>query len=109
MAYEMIKGFDNAEKAWRYKPSGDIDIHTSNGFQNEVLRDFKEKPADIVIDAADLIYLDSTGLGAIIAIYNEISKEGFSISFENVRKFVRKLLNITDMDKLFNIRSELDE
>lgn len=109
MDYEMLKKFDNAEKAWRYTPVGDIDIHTSSAFQNEILRDFKEKPADIVIDATNLIYLDSTGLGAFIAIYNEISKEGFDLSLENVRKFVKKLLKITDMDRLFNIRSELDE
>ena len=108
MEYELVKKYDDAERAWRYEPSGDIDIHNSKSFQKEVLKNFKEVPSDVVIDAKNLIYLDSTGLGAFVAIYKEVSGGGYSLVFENVRKFVRKLFQITDMEKLFLIRSESD-
>lgn len=109
MEYVLNKNYDEENKEWIYEPSGDLDIHSSNSFQNEVLRDFKSKPSDIVIDGENLIYVDSTGLGAFVAIYKEISGDGYSLSFENLRKFIVKLFKITDMEKLFEIRSEFDE
>lgn len=109
MEYVLNKIFDENKEEWIYKPSGDLDIHSSNSFQNEVLRDFKSKPADIVVDGKNLIYVDSTGLGAFVAIYKEISADGYSLAFENLRKFIVKLFKITDMERLFMIRSEFDE
>ncbi len=109
MNLEMTKNFDDVQKCWEYAPVGDIDIHNSQEFQTQILADFKEKPASVVIDARELRYIDSTGLGALIAIYKVLSEAGYSLAFENIRKFVLKLIRITDLDKLFEIRSEWNE
>lgn len=109
MGLDMTKNFDDAKKCWVYAPVGDIDIHNSQDFQSRILADFREKPASVVIDARELRYIDSTALGAFIAVYKVLSEAGYVLAFENVRKFVLKLFRITDMDKLFEIRSESDE
>lgn len=109
MGLDMTKNFDDVKKCWVYAPVGDIDIHNSQELQSSILADFREKPASVVIDAKELRYIDSTGLGALIAIYKVLSEVGYSLAFENIRKFVLKLFRITDLDKLFEIRSEWNE
>ncbi|NLM06057.1 MAG: STAS domain-containing protein [Tissierellia bacterium] len=100
----MDKVYNEELCQWEYRPVGDIDIQNSNEIKKEILGDFSEKEGDILIDGKDLEYIDSTGLGAIIAIYKEVNDRGKKIIFTNLAKFVHKLFKITDMDKLFEIR-----
>lgn len=109
MSYNMTKEYDEANTCWNYYPKGDVDIHSSNEFKKEILRDLETKKADILIDAKDLVYMDSTGLGALITVYKEVDKNGNKIYIDNIRKFVLKLFKITEIDKLFTIRSESNE
>lgn len=109
MSYKLTKKFNESTNEWIFIPEGDIDIHNSSLFKDEVINSYKEKNAEIVIDGKDLVYVDSTGLGAFITIYKEINSKGHKIIFENIRKFVLKLLKITDMNSLFIIRSEFNE
>ncbi len=51
---------------------GDLDINTCDEFRDDLLEEYKKNPKDIRIDATDLSFIDSTGLGALIKVYNEI-------------------------------------
>lgn len=84
-------------------PSGDLDILSSPGLQEEVLNLYREEPKDIVMDFEDLNYLDSTGLGVLIAIYKELTEDGHEICIRNAKPNIRKLFFITDLDKAFGI------
>lgn len=101
----MDKIYNEEACQWEYKPVGDIDIHNSNDIKKEILEDFNNKEGDIFIDGTGLEYIDSTGLGALIAIYKEVNDRGKKIIFTNLAKFIHKLFKITDMDNLFEIRS----
>ena len=90
MNYEMNKVFDEVEKALIYSPKGEIDISSSHEFQKEIISDYNVSKTDIFIDAKDLVYMDSTGLGSLIAIYKIVNEGGHKIVIENVRKFILK-------------------
>ncbi len=57
----------------------------------------------IVLDFADLEYLDSSGLGAIVGLKVSALNRGFCVlELVNLTPRVRKLLNITNLLQLFS-------
>ncbi len=106
---EMLKNFSNEEDKWIFQPIGDVDIHNSEDFKSEILDLYNEENKDIIIDGSNLNYVDSTGLGALIYIYNEVHEKGNTIYLDNLKPNILKIIDITALDKVFNIRGGEDE
>ncbi|MGF0040243.1 STAS domain-containing protein [Peptoniphilaceae bacterium SGI.131] len=83
--------------------SGDLDINTVDEFRKEVLEKYDDKDLDIIFDLNDLEYIDSTGLGAIIAVYKKVKEKGKNLTVVNAKKNIKKLFFITELDKIFNM------
>ena len=83
---------------------GDLDINTCDEFRDDLLEEYKKNPKDIRIDATDLSFIDSTGLGAFIKVYNELRDNNHKIYIDNIKKHVNKVFTITEMDKIFVIK-----
>lgn len=83
---------------------GDLDINTCDEFRDDLLEEYKKNPKDIRIDATDLSFIDSTGLGALIKVYNELRGNNHKIYIDNIKKHVNKVFTITEMDKIFVIK-----
>jgi anti-sigma B factor antagonist len=92
---------NNAETGmWEFKLAGEIDISNAHDFKKQLEAALAEKRQSVTIDLLELNYIDSTGLGVIISAYGLIKKDGFSIKVLNPRDNVRKLLNISGLDKI---------
>ncbi|WP_353094591.1 STAS domain-containing protein [Tissierella praeacuta] len=109
MSLNIEVQFDEKENKWIFLPNGEIDIYTSPKFKEEVLKSFNSKETDIIIDGKDLKYVDSTGLGALISILKKLKDSNFKIYLSNVKPNIRKIFDITELDKLFIIRGEVNE
>ena len=109
MSLDIDSQFDEKQELWVFKPQGDLDIYTSSQFKEEVLKHFNEKETDIIISGEELEYVDSTGLGALISIFKTIKEKEAKIYIENVKPNIRKIFDITDLDKLFIFRGEGNE
>ena len=93
---------DNTEKGtWEIKLIGEIDINNAQIFQGRLETALSGKRQDITLDLSDLEYIDSTGLGVIIGTYTSIDDEGLKIKIVNPKNNVKKLLNISGLDKIF--------
>ena len=64
----------------------------------------KDRIVDIYIDAKELNYIDSTGLGTIIGIYKILKEDDKQIYMENLKPNVRKMFKITDLDQIISIK-----
>lgn len=106
MSLELQVYFNEDKDAWVIEPEGEIDIYTSPSFKNKVLNSYMEKKTDIIIDGNDLEYIDSTGLGALISILKAIEEDEHKIHLINIKPNIKKLFDITELDKLFIIRGE---
>lgn len=84
-------------------PIGEIDIHTSPMFKDEVNRIIDKKIINIVINCSSLDYIDSTGLGALIAILKRVKEKNLNLKIINLKPNIYKLFDITGLDKIFNI------
>lgn len=103
MNLTIQKHYDEPSSAWVLAPHGDIDIFSSSFFRDEMLAAWSEKKADIHIDASELSYIDSTGLGAFISLYNKMKQEGNEIYLNNLKPNIKKLFVITDLENVFHI------
>ncbi len=83
---------------------GDLDINTCNEFRDDLIEEYNKDPKDIRIDATELSFIDSTGLGALIMVYNIIRNNDHKIYIDNIKKHVNKVFTITEMDKIFIIK-----
>jgi anti-sigma B factor antagonist len=48
-------------------------------------------------------FMDSTGLGALVAIYKKCVEKGGNIKLKSLRPEVEKLFKLTRLDKVFEI------
>ena len=83
---------------------GDLDAHTCNSLKEKVEEMLKDEVVDIYIDAKELDYIDSTGLGTIIGIYKILKEDDKQIYMENLKPNVRKMFKITDLDQIISIK-----
>jgi len=101
MALSITANDNMVSCVWEFKLNGEIDISNAQYFKQQVDTALAEKRQSISIDLSDLSYIDSTGLGVIIGVYSSIKKDGLTIKVFNPRDNVKKLLNISGLDRIF--------
>lgn len=106
MSLNITVNYDKNENKWVFIPEGEIDIYTSSKLKKEILYNFEKNKADIIIDGIKLNYIDSTGLGALISILKRLKENEYKIYLSNIKPNIRKIFDITELDKLFIIRGE---
>lgn len=104
MASELIMTEENSENVAKVVISGEIDIYTAQQFKEKLYRIVDSSSKDVVIDCSGLDYIDSTGLGIFVGALKKARLADRNISLENIKDNIRKLFNITGLDKLFIIR-----
>lgn len=109
MSFNTNVKYSNEENMWIFMLEGDMDIYTSDVFKEQAIKSYEEKEADILIDGEKLDYIDSTGLGALIGILKILQESDHKIYLTNIKPNIRKLFDITELDKLFNFRGENNE
>jgi anti-sigma B factor antagonist len=64
---------------------------------------------NILLNLAQVSYVDSAGLGAIVSAYTTITREGGSLKLSNVTKKLQDLLSITKLLTVFETFDSEDE
>ena len=64
--------------------------------------------ASLVLDLANLNYVDSAGLGALVEAHTTAVKLGIDIKMANLIKSLRDLLNITKVVTIFEVHDSVD-
>lgn len=100
MTLRIQKSFNRKEGLWNITPEGEIDISTAPVLRSCLNEAFNEEEGNIVLDFDHLCYMDSTGLGVIIGAYSRMKEKGYCIVLRNPRENIKKLLSITNLDKL---------
>jgi anti-sigma B factor antagonist len=63
----------------------------------------------VLLNLAQVSYVDSAGLGAIVAAYTTMTREGGSLKLANVTKKLEDLLSITKLLTVFETFDSEDE
>jgi anti-sigma B factor antagonist len=88
--------------------SGEIDVHTSPGL-TDALRAGDAASKRLILDLSAVTFLDSTGLSAMVAALNRTHQQDGSMSLVGPAGVVRRVLAITELDRVFAIYDVLDD
>ena len=79
---------------------GDIDLYNVNELKEQLQNCQAE---NILIDASDLQYIDSTGLGVLVSSRNKLKEKNGTIKIVGLKPHIYKIFALTSLDKIFEI------
>lgn len=85
-----------------------LDAAASGAFKKAVTDGVRPEAVKVLLDLGAVEFVDSTGLGAIVAIMKRLPSDG-ALVIIGARQPVRRLLQITGLDRLFRQFSTVEE
>ncbi|TCB94332.1 anti-sigma factor antagonist [Micromonospora zingiberis] len=79
---------------------GDLAYTTASPLRTEVDRELRAGPAVLVLDFADLQFIDSTGLSVIVHAWRAGQQEGVTLRLCAVPRFLETILDMTGVTGL---------
>jgi anti-anti-sigma factor len=77
----------------RFRLAGEMDVATS-GFVNDavIAALASDSVRDVILDVADLSFIDSSGMGTLVACQRAVAVRGGTLRLENLAHVVRRQL-----------------
>ncbi len=87
---------------------GALDAHAAPGFKDRLAELIQAGHGRIVLDLEAVEFMDSTGLGALVACMKRLGGSG-SMALCGAREPVLQVLRLTRMDRVFPITNDAGE
>lgn len=78
--------------------SGKLNFKDHSNF-NAMITDLKSKGKHVTLDLSELEMIDSAGIGMLFLAHKLVSKEGGTLSITNPKGQVKRVFDITSIDK----------
>lgn len=89
--------------------SGEIDLHHVPQVHPVLVRECDAKPATLIIDLTDVAYMDSSGVGVLVHVFQKVKGYRGKLRLVGMRERVRSVFEITRLDKYFVICATEEE
>jgi anti-sigma B factor antagonist len=86
--------------------AGDLDIVTSGDVKRELAQLVDAGHTSLVLDLSDVGFVDSSGLGALVAIHRHAESQGGRFAVRAVPPQVQRLFQITRLDDLLMVDAD---
>ncbi len=83
-----------------FRPRGEIDMATASELADELLRYAATTEGDVVVDCCELEFIDSAGIGAILAAYRTLRDLGRRLVVENPSPMTRRVFELSGLTEL---------
>ena len=91
------------------QPSGRLDVTNVDQFRREVIDISASKPKFLLIDLKDISFMDSSGLGALVAALKTIRNSGGELALCSPTDQVQMLFDLTSMGTIFKVYSSPED
>ena len=88
--------------------SGSVDLTTAPALRTRLAELIDDGNTCIVVDLAGTDFLDSTGLGALVAALKRLRMKNGEIRIVCTSGHVRKVFEITSLDRVFGMHESLE-
>jgi anti-sigma B factor antagonist len=89
--------------------TGDLVIgDAETTFKKAITRLLEEGRVNLLIDLSAVGFLDSSGLGALVRALTNAQKEGGQTKLLNAGPQIRKLLQMTKLDSVFELHDDME-
>ncbi len=89
--------------------SGEIDVAVAAAFRDRVRDALVDGHVDVVVDLSAVTFMDSSGLGSLIAAMRQTRVYRGSFAVRDPSPPVRRLLAVTAMDRVIVVRDGTDD
>ena len=91
------------------KIEGEVDVYTSIDLKKELTRLIESDNKKLIIDLENVSYMDSSGLGVLVALLKELKKIGGELKLISLPISVKKIFDLTRLTKFFDIYNNLED
>ena len=88
--------------------TGELDIYTVPSFRETVDRLAKDEPG-IVLDLEAVSLIDSSGLGALVSLANQVGERDAELGLLCPQQSLRRVFEITGLRRAFSFGTTFDE
>jgi anti-sigma B factor antagonist len=86
---------------------GDADLHSAQTLRLRLIDAVRSTSAPVIVDLSQIEFIDSTGMGALVAARNEAVSRGSALRVACPSERVMRLFRVTGLDDLLGVRSSL--
>jgi anti-sigma B factor antagonist len=90
-------------------PRGDLDLSTADQLKRTLAQLIDHGQAKLVLDLAHVAYIDSSGLGALVASMKQARTAGGNLRLCGLQDDVRSILEMTRLIKVIAVHSDRQE
>jgi anti-sigma B factor antagonist len=88
---------------------GEVDVYSAPELRERLSELLKASTPSLVVNLAEVSFLDSTGIGTLVAGLNRAVQFGGTLTLVCDHERILKLFRITGLDTVFSIRPSVDE
>jgi anti-sigma B factor antagonist len=88
---------------------GEVDLYTAPELKQELHRLVGEGAKRLVVDMTDTTFIDSTTLGVLLSVVKRVRPEGGAVVLVCADRNVKRIFEITLLDRVFVIVDTRDE
>lgn len=91
------------------KISGEVDVYTSPRLRTAMLEHLDGGCSSLIVDLADVDYLDSSGLGTLVAGLKRSKEQGGQVYLVSPKPRIVRVLEVTGLDQVFSVLGSVEE
>ena len=89
--------------------AGEVDLYTAPELKQELIRVIEQGVDSVVVDMTDTSFIDSTTLGVLVSGLKRLRPNGGRLALVISDRNIRKVFDITGLDRVFPIYDEQPE
>ena len=97
------------EKITILEIEGEVDLYSSPNLRTELLDLTNAKTKAVLVDLANVKYMDSSGVATLVEALQQVGKYGGKLKLVNLREAVKDVFELSRLDKVFDIYQNTDE
>ena len=104
-----IKAEQAAAGVWVIALTGEVDLYTAPEFKQQLLDAIAQGAQHVIVDLTDTTFIDSTTLGVLVGGVKRLRAQEGRLSLVCSDRNIRKIFEITGLDRVFTIYPTRDE
>lgn len=85
------------------RPDGDIDLYSAPGLRGSLLKGLAAGQHRILLDLADVTFMDSSGFAVLVSAYKRTKVLGGELRIAGANAAVRSSLRISGLDRVLEL------
>lgn len=86
-----------------------LDAHNSGELKSQMLKLFEEGKSNLVVDLADVRFVDSSGLGALVSGFKNASSRSGNLKLAGLQMQVKSMFELTRLHRVFEIFTDPED